>query len=551
MPIYFTPEGRLVAWYQKNTIEKYRPIISRKLIDKYGKGPFDEAQINKILFYTLDWYQQKFIKILQNENELTFYQGLFLLHEFSCAFQQENPNVSPIKELDNKEFAVYRRILKLCLEQACDLKLVSSRPSSIEYLKEKEDVIDQLLYFGDFIFACSNLLAEQQLIEDCIDLKFTSDNQFYFDHKHYYGFLITKLMDSFKSHIDMAVTGKNDLNDFIAASKKCLGVEYGAAVGTIKAIHENSESGKFTLDEWFIYPKNLENLYGVSYEQGSTFFKGLTLSKENKMSLQDAVYKPHNLNKYLYRPFLIWNVNGKNLTFVGDRSFVESIMSLTTNAFGWNKYPIEWENPCFKEFIKNKVMYNDKILEDEAEKLLKTYDIIFDRNITYLKKWNGQHINIDNEECGEIDFLFIHNKKIIIADSKHQIARYDMNNFKNDRAYFETNKKSYNKTIKRKLTYLTSKIHEVQEHFQVLTNNKDLRIETFSFEGIFIINTPTFIMYNNEYRIHTLKAFKEILENKFIDQVYKLVIDEGDNQKILDINYPYFKKTSYKVMDFE
>ncbi len=551
MPIYFTPEGRLIAWYQKNTIKKYRPIISKKLLEEYGKGPFDESQINKILFFTLDWYQQQFLEILQNENELTFYQGLFLFHEFSCLFQQENPNVSPVKELDNKEFAVYRRILKLCLEQACDLKLVSGKPSSQEYLKEKEDVIDELLYLGDFIFSCSNLLAEQQLIEDCIDLKFTPDNQFYFDHKHHYGFLITELMNSFKSHIDMSVTGENDLNDFITASKNCLGVEYGAVVGTIKAIHEHFEGGKFTLDEWFIYPKNLENLYGVPYEQASIFFKGLTLSKENKMSLKDAVYKPHNLNKYLYRPFLIWNVDGKDLTFVGDRSFVESIMSLTTNAFSWNKYPIEWENPCFKEFIKNKVMYNDKILENEAEKLLKTYEIIFDRNITHLKRWNGQHINIDNENCGEIDFLFIHNEKIVIADSKHQIARYDMNNFKNDYAYFEMNKKSYNKTIKRKLAYLTSIIQEVQEHFQVLTNNKDLKIETFLLEGIFIINTPTFIMYNNEYRIHTLKAFKDVLLNKFIDQTYTLMIDEEDHQKFLNINYPYFKKPNYKVLDFE
>ena len=196
-------------------------------------------------------------------------------------------------------------------------------------------------------------------------------------------------------------------------------------------------------------------------------------------------------------------------------------------------------------------MYNDKILENEAEKLLKTYEIIFDRNITHLKRWNGQHINIDNENCGEIDFLFIHNEKIVIADSKHQIARYDMNNFKNDYAYFEMNKKSYNKTIKRKLAYLTSIIQEVQEHFQVLTNNKDLKIETFLLEGIFIINTPTFIMYNNEYRIHTLKAFKDVLLNKFIDQTYTLMIDEEDHQKFLNINYPYFKKPNYKVLDFE
>lgn len=551
MPIYYTPEGRLISWYQKDTIKKYRPIISEKLIEKYGRGPFSETQITEILFFTLEWYQDEFLKILKNENELTFYQGLFLLHEFSCVFHQENPNTSPVKQLDNKQFAIYRRVLKLCLEQACDLKLVFSEPSSTEYLKRKESKIDELLYLGDFIFACSNLLAEQQLIEDCVDLKFTNDNQFYFDHKHHYGFLIEQLMESFKEHIDMAVTGQNDLTDFQEASKECLGVEYGAVVGTIQAIHEHFEAGKFTLDEWSIYPKNLEHLYGIPYELGKTFFEGLTLSKENKMSLQDAVYKPHNLNKYLYRPFLIWNVDGKDLTLVGDRSFVESIVSLCTNSFGWNKYPIEWGNDCFKAFIKKKVMFNDKILEDEAEKLFKTNTTIFDRNITHLKKWNGQNFNIDNQDCGEIDFIFLHNNKIIIADSKHQIARYDMNNFKNDYAYFEVNKKSYNKTIKRKLDYLRPRINEVEEHFQVLLNNKEFKLDNYIFDAIFIVNTPTFIMYNNEFRIHTLKSLKDLIENNFIDQTYTILIDEEDHQKLLNISYPYFQKPNYRIFNLD
>ncbi len=138
MPIYYTTEGKLIAWYRDDTIKKYRPIISNLLIEKYSKGPFLENEMSEILFFTLKWYEQEFLKILQNENELTFYQGLFLLHEFSCAFQQERPNTSPVKELNEKEFAVYRRILKLCLEQACDLKLVSKEMASAEYLKSKE-----------------------------------------------------------------------------------------------------------------------------------------------------------------------------------------------------------------------------------------------------------------------------------------------------------------------------------------------------------------------------------------------------------------------------
>jgi len=551
MPIYYTPDGKLIAWYQDNTIKKYRPIISNLLIEKYSKGPFSEKEMTEILFFTLKWYQTEFLKILQRESELTFYQGLFLLHEFSCVFHQERPNTSPVKEIDVKEFAVYRRILKLCLEQACDLKLVSKEIASAEYLKSKEDIIDNLLYLGDFIFACSNLIAGQSMIEDCVDLKFTNENQFYFDHKHQYGFVINELMKSYKDHIDRAITGKNDFEDFTKATKECFGIEYGAVVGTIQAIHNHFEAGKFALDEWFIYPKNLENLYGIPYEKGEIFFKGLTLSKDNKMSLEEAVYRPHNINKYLYRPFLIWNVDGKDMTFVGDRSFVESIMSLSTNAFGWNKFPPEWKNDCFKNFIKKKVEFNDKILEDEAETIFKENSIVYDRNLTHLKKWNGQHINIENEECGEIDFIFLHKNIIYIADSKHQLARYDMNNFKNDYSYFEFGKKAYNKTIERKLKYLTRNISNVEEHFQVIKNNRKLSINSFNVEAIFIINTPTFIMHNNQFRLYTLKSLEDLVKNQFIDHSFNLFIDEEEHQKFISVSYPYFKKPKYKIIDFD
>jgi hypothetical protein len=79
--------------------------------------------------------------------------------------------------------------------------------------------------------------------------------------------------------------------------------------------------------------------------------------------------------------------------------------------------------------------------------------------------------------------------------------------------------KSYNKTIERKLLFLTEKIKEVEEHFQVIQNDKLLKIQSYQFRSNFIINTPTFIMHNNQFRLYTLKHFEEIVQNKFVDQV--------------------------------
>ncbi|MBF6653919.1 hypothetical protein C3B47_13715 [Flavobacterium columnare] len=56
-------------------------------------------------------------------------------------------------------------------------------------------------------------------------------------------------------------------------------------------------------------------------------------------------------------------------------------------------------------------------------------------------------------------------------------------------------------------------------------------------------------MYNNQFRLYTLKSLEEIVQNKFVDQNYNIIIDEEKHQKFLSISYPYFKKPQYKIID--
>jgi hypothetical protein len=124
MPIYFLPNGRLFAAYHDKPKLKYRPVISKLLIEKFGKKDFTTQEVTEPLFFAFDWYSNEFLKILNEQNEVSFYQAIFGLHEFASKSYQENPNKSPIPQMDDWNFAVYRRILKLCLEQACDIPLV-------------------------------------------------------------------------------------------------------------------------------------------------------------------------------------------------------------------------------------------------------------------------------------------------------------------------------------------------------------------------------------------------------------------------------------------
>lgn len=552
--MYYLPNGRLFAYYHEKPKLKFRPVISRLLIKKFGKGPFTTEQITEALFFAFDWYSAEFLKILNKQNEVSFYQALFGLHEFASKSHQENPNKSPVPQMNDQDFAIYRRILKLCLEQACDIPLVRNIPfPTSQFLKSKELIIEDLLYLGDFLYEFSDLLAQQHMIEDCVDLLFTDKDLFYFTYKHHYGFVIEQTLKEINAHLEEAVIGTDDFEDFKNALKKCHGVTYEQITSTIILMQQRNEKqgGKMAMEEWYAYPKNLELLFDIPYDKAKDIFGGLTLTKDNKMSLKDAIFKPYHINKYLYRPILVWNVKGVDRAIVGEYIFNEAVGSLYSNALGWNKYPPEWSNDCFKEHIQAKIKVNDKILEDVAEAKLHELGVLYDRNVKSLKKWNNQNLNIHNEKCGEIDFLFLLNNKLYICDSKHLISRYDMNNFRNDYAAFETAKKAYNKTMTRKIAFLKANSNRIEEHFQVIKKDRNLKVNFGNVEGVFVVNTPTFVMYNNQYRIYTIKNFKEFLDGTFEDTVFQLLINDKEKETLLQITYPYFRTPKYLVLNPE
>lgn len=554
MPYYRLPDGKFFAKYEQASIDRFRLDFSKELKERYCEGAHTAEEINAILSFSFDWYSNRFIELLNSQEDVAFFQVLFGLHEFASKAQQTNRNVSPIPQMSAQDFAIYRRVLRLCLEHACELKLFRNNTfPDLEFLEKKEGIICDILYLGDFLYEFADLIAMQKLIEDSIELKFNDDGLFYFTRKHHYNEVVNCLFSDIKEHLAHAVIDNQGQDDFRTAFRKCHGIGIEELVYIIVEIEKRNEpyGGKLAMEEWYAFPKNLELMFNVPYAHAENLFQGLTLRKENKLSILQAIFRPNNINKYLYRPILVWNVDGKDRAIVGQNILSESLISLYSNAFGWNKAPEEWLNSCFKDFIKSKTLENDKVLEDEIEKILKENNILYDRNLKSLKKWNNQGLNINNSTCGEIDFLFIHNDTLYICDSKHLISRYDMNNFLNDYSSFEK-EKGYNDTMRRKVKFLEEKKSLVFEHFQVLAGNKEYEFEYSKVEGIFVINTPTFIMFNNDLRIYTIKSFKEFANNTFEDIEFEIFKDEVDRTTIISVQYPYFRKPKYfKFNDFD
>lgn len=501
MSIHVLNNGHIFLFYKEQKKESLFSELLSAIITKF-ENKFNQSHIEELLHYAFDWCVNKLIDILNTQTELRFYQTLFLLHEFSCHFTTDNPKKSPIPEMNMQDYALYRRTLKLCLEHACELNLSSENAFEFSYLNEIDGTVESILYWGAEAYNFSNLLAEEKMHKGTISIKLGAEKKISFQRNSYLNF---KQLEMLGSGIvpSLLVADERCFADFVIALKSCMKIEYNNIRSVIWMIHDHNEKvgGQLVLCNWSVFPRVLNEIFGVSYDKGAMFFRGLTLDRKNKMSAKEAIYKSNSLYRSLYRPMLTWIVDNKPMTILGESAFDHAIISLCANSIGWGKYPKEWKNKCFESFVAAKKKENSNNMENAIENILKENNISYDRNVKSLRKWNNMNLDI-NKDPGEIDFLFIHEGIIYIAESKHHLERFDPNNFRNDHSNFGL---IYNVKLSKKIDFLISHINHVEEHFQVILNDSSFKLSNKdTIEGIFVINLPTYTMMLNQYRIVTL-----------------------------------------------
>ncbi len=500
MPIYDMDGGVLVVYYNQRTVDQVDYLLSKKL-EKYYSGLIEsERNVENALLFSFQWCSKKMLELLHVQTQVNFFQAIFFLHEISCPYTELHPGISPVPAISNWDFGIYRRVLKLCLEQACDLDLKDTDPFSLSCLEVIEPVLSELTYLGILAFQFSAYLAEEKLCRESVLFSFEK-GRYKFQRTQSSELRVFQVLSYVKNYKSDAYD-KSALANFICAVKNCFGIEFEKVVATITFVHEHYKDvgGRLVLIKWQAYPALLEQLFNVPSEKSATFLKGLTLSRANKLSLEESIYRTDSLNRYLYRPILLLNVNNEELTLIGHEAFDQSIVSLCLQAFGWRKFPVEWKNTCFENYIEDLVEKNDKILEDAIEAALSQKSVLFDRNIRNLLRKNNRNRSIVDDP-GEIDFLFVYMDVLYVAESKHQMIRYDMNNFAHDSNYF---KRNYNANIAKKVIFIKANLAAIKEHFRVKEKNIDLDIKIVDVQGLFIVNTPTFLMFDNEFPVFGL-----------------------------------------------
>lgn len=275
--------------------DKYRNELSKLLLDTFGVPPYSTHDIvRSAITFSYNYFCDKFIELCHSEKSVRFYQLILSQHEQATEVAVLASDSDYPAELNRGYIALYRRVLKWILEQACDIKLHNNEKTSLEFLKRAKVILNELMFLGDMIFTCANIYAEQDMIEDVAEILFDEENHYVINHKHHYNYIIQDINRKFKNQSYKHVVDESALPDLYNAIENCFGVKYAMLTTVIQEIHrENApKGGQYCGFGWESLPLSVESMFNVDYKQAKVLFEGLTLHRDNKLKLHDLACKP-------------------------------------------------------------------------------------------------------------------------------------------------------------------------------------------------------------------------------------------------------------------
>lgn len=533
-------DGHLILSYEfENHRDIYWANLSKFIIEKYGKKEFDEHfEVEAILLDCFQFLVDEFKALIYEEESLSFFNYVFYLNEESWDFLIKTRSGLSFGDIDENDFSRYRRILKLVLEQGCDIDLNWGEFPASQEVYRMDEKIQKLFYLGTWIYTFADYISFQKMITDAKKINFDDNDYIGVYWKRHYGESYAQLFPKTENDYVKGVFEEKAVDELKSAINECFKIDYDFAGGLIFEIKKHFSKSKFQTIEPYVLPINLLKRYNIDKRVAECFYNGLSLSRENKMSIEDVILKPYSTERYMYRPILIYQVAGVARALVGEGKFGEGIYVLATNAISWNTIPLDWtENKCMVKYMSRKGNEHDSILEDKVEEILLSKELRFCRNIKSFKRKGLDNINIDNEAAGEIDFIIIdeEKKRIIVADSKYNKSKYEAVGFRTDYTNFSN---KYEPKILKKINWISNNKLIVQEHLKIIYKIEELDISKFEVEGLFFINTPTFYMFNGNYKAITLNQLDNYLSSEYQEEKVKYTSEEGQNYLI---EHPFFK----------
>jgi len=473
--------------------------ISNLIFDTVGKkesyNQSDKVSITSDLF---SYFTDAFISKCNSVVSLNFYKYALFLYDYYINKRYDRP--TDRKEKD--KISIRKRILQYIIEAGCDINLTSYKSLS---KKEIDEIFADLFIIGKDMFLMANLKAEAIMDDSTFDIS-VKDDRLLLERTKRYKEYINKLKDDFEDQINNSVVPENYYNDFVNALKNSFKVDIDKFVNSL-SLYVNNENkiGSFhPLQFGLIFSAYLD----IELDEYRDFMKGLTISKDNKRSLEDIVFKPNSLYRLIYRPFVEWKIDDtKRILYTVD-SVLESIDQLAKNVIPFGETPDSWQNnDSFKSFVNTQQDIHEKWLINSVTSNLSDLSLFYDKNVKKLLLKNST-LNLSNEF--DILIVSIQSKKIFVCECKYFKGRFDIQNQLNDYNKL-TNK--FNVKLEDKIKIAKENIKNIESHFKRKNDDFDYNISSFNIEGLFIINTPTFYQYlASPFKIISLSEVKDFFK---------------------------------------
>lgn len=526
--------------------DKYWPILSNLVFEKFGTTQINEPDlVQETLKECFSALCGIFGEKLAEEKRASFYIFCHNLHEDSIdLFLLQIQNI-PLN-INEEEFASSRRVLKIILEQSTKLDLVGT-PNFFSEIKENLEtytkLLEELLYIGSWCLVISENTARSQLFDTSTGIQIIDDELNILTHQPYPELFKYIFYDMPRHNSKVA------LSDSMIEFKNIVEENYGVKYDDLASfINQQLQSPIYRLGLTKIEHLKTAILKELKCDENfiNDFYAGLTVNKDNCLSIEKCFFNNQSEFRFTYRPILELNVDGQIYNLIGYNKWIESMSLLSTNAFPFGLYPIEWtRHQKIKEFVQRTDNTHDKVLEDPIIQILNEKSFFNDSNVESFEQPNGQNINIKNN-VGDIDVIFIDTdfKLIYVCECKHNRSRHDMNNWRRDYSNF---KEKYETQLERKIDWVNQNKNTVETHFQQLyPENFQEKLAEYEIKGIFIINAPTVYMYNGKYRAMTITDINDLLERKYIDVKFEFMNE--NNGEVTIIEYPYFDNVKLKMV---
>ncbi len=214
----------------------------------------------------------KSVKLFAQKKQVFYF--LFDNHEDSIKLYLQSLGGKKLGEtegIDENELALNRRILKLALEQTCDVDYTLEIESNHAIVNQYKDKVEDLLFLGEKLYGFAEHLAENRMIEDCNRVFFDSKKSLQIERKHYFEHIYKRMNAIFQAGFKEGIMDNEVVKELRGILQKCMNINYDFAGSLIFQIKNHHRPGyKYQTVEPAILPQNLTH-NGVDKDTATDF----------------------------------------------------------------------------------------------------------------------------------------------------------------------------------------------------------------------------------------------------------------------------------------